>query len=171
MKKEDAKKLAAAIVCEMIGCDGDCDNCNQDGLERKRQEVVNQINNKADSFLKFAKSCKETTLAEQRELIFEKDKYFNVLERVLGIHETIEFAKDIELGAFKNLLDGFNIYRKVIKNWNDNINHIVEEDLKTLDGIYYERISNLQERTDTNVDLSCISKEELEKELARRAKK
>ena len=80
MKKEDAKKLAAAIVCEMIGCDGDCDNCNQDGLERKRQEVINQINNKADSFLKFAKSYKGATLAEQKELIFEKDKYFNVIE-------------------------------------------------------------------------------------------
>lgn len=171
MKKEDAKKLVAAIACEMIGCDGDCDNCNQDGLERKRQEVINKINDKASDCLKLAKSFKETTLAEQRELIFDKGKHFDVLERVLAIHEAIDFARDIELGAFKNLLDTLNIYRKLIKNWNDNINHIIEEDLKTLDGIYYERISNLQERTDTNVDLSGISKEELEKELARRAKK
>lgn len=158
MKKEDAKKLAAAIVCEMIGCDGDCDNCNQDGLERKRQEVINKINSKAADVLKFAKSFKETTLAEQRELIFAQDKYFDVIERVLAINETLGFARDIELGALKNLLDAFNIYRKLIKNWNDNINHIVEEDLKTLDNIYYERISNLQEKTDTSVDLSGILK-------------
>lgn len=26
MKKEDAKKIAAIIACEMIGCNGDCDN-------------------------------------------------------------------------------------------------------------------------------------------------
>lgn len=171
MKKEDAKKLAAAIVCEMIGCDGDCDNCNQDGLERKRQEVINKINNKSADVLKFAKSFKETTLAEQRELIFEKDKHFDIIERVLAINEVIDFAKDIELGALKNLLDAFNIYRKLIKNWNDNINHIVEEDLKTLDGIYFERINNIQERTDTNVNLSNISEEDLKAELARRAKK
>lgn len=171
MKKEDAKKLAAAIVCEMIGCDGDCDNCNQDGLERKRQEVINKINNKSANLLKFAKSFKETTLAEQRELIFEKDKHFDVIERVLAINEVIDFAKDIELGALKNLLDAFNIYRKLIKNWNNNINHIVEEDLKALDCIYFERINNIQERTDTNVNLSNISEEDLKAELARRAKK
>lgn len=174
MKKEDAKKLAAAIVYEIIGCDGDCDNCNKDGLERKRQEVINKINNKSDDVLKFAKSFKETTLAEQRELIFEKDKYFNVIERVFAINEIIDFARDIELGALKNLLDAFNTYRKLIKNWNDNINHIVEDDLKVLENIYWDRFNNLEEakeKTDTNVDLSDISKEELEKELARRAKK
>lgn len=171
MKKEDAQKLAAAIVCEMIGCDGDCDNCNQDGLERKRQELINEINDKSADCLKLAKSFKETTLVEQKELIFDKDKHFDVLERVLAIHETIDFARDIELGAFKNLLDAFNIYRKLIKNWNDNINHIVEEDLKALDCIYFERINNIQERTDTNVNLSNISEEDLKTELARRAKK
>lgn len=174
MKEEDAKKLAAAIVCEMIGCDGDCDNCNQDGLERKRQEVINKINSKAVDVLKFAKSFKETTLAEQRELIFEKDKHFDVLERVLAIHEVIEFARDIELGAFKNLLDAFNIYHKLIKNWNDNINHIVKDDLKVLENIYWDRFIALEEnkeRTNTNVDLSGISEEDLKAELVRRAKK
>ena len=29
MKKEELNKLAAAIACELIGCDGDCDNCNK----------------------------------------------------------------------------------------------------------------------------------------------
>lgn len=174
MKKEDAKKLAAIIACEMIGCNGDCDNCNQDGLERKRQELINKINDKAADVFKLAKSFKETTLGEQRELIFDKNKHFDVLEQVLAIHEIIDFARDIELGAFKNLLDAFNIYRKLIKNWNDNINHIVEDDLKVLDNIYWDRVNHLEEskeKTDTNVDLSDISKEELEKELARRAKK
>lgn len=28
MKKEDAKKIAAIIACEMIGYNGDCDNSN-----------------------------------------------------------------------------------------------------------------------------------------------
>lgn len=174
MKKEDAKKLAAAIVCEMIGCDGDCDNCDKDGLERKRQEFINKLNDKAADVLKFAKSFKESTLAEQRELIFEKGKHYDVLERVLAIHEVIDFARDIELGTFKNLLDAFNIYHKLIKNWNDNINHIVKDDLKVLENIYWDRFIAIEEakkRTDTNVDLSGISKEELEKELTRRAKK
>lgn len=157
MKKEDAKKIAAIIACEMIGCNGDCDNCD-----------------KATDVLKLAKSFKETTLAEQRELIFDKGKHFDVLERVLAIHEIIDFARDIELGAFKNLLDDFNIYRKLIKNWNDNINHIVEDDLKVLDNIYWDRFNAIEEnkeRTNTTVDLSGISKEDLEKELARRANK
>lgn len=174
MKKEDAKKLAFAIACEMIGCNGDCDNCTEDGAEREHQEIINELNNKAADVLKFAKSFKESTLAEQRELIFEKGKRFHVLERVLAIHEVIDFAKDIELGAFKNLLDAFNIYHKLIKNWNDNINHIVKDDLKVLENIYWDRFIAIEEakvKTDTNVDLSGISKEELEKELARRANK
>lgn len=174
MKKEDAKKLAVAIVCEMIGCDADCDNCDKDDLERKRQEFINKLNDKAADCLELAKSFKETTLAEQRELIFDKGKHFDVLERVLVIHEVIEFARDIELGAFKNILDAFNIYHKLIKNWNDNINHIVEDDLKVLENIYWDRFIALEEnkeRTDTNVDLSGISEEDLKAELARRAKK
>lgn len=56
MKKEDAKKLAAAIACKMIGCDGDCDNCDKDGLERKRQELINKLNDKAADCLELAKS-------------------------------------------------------------------------------------------------------------------
>lgn len=174
MKKEDVKKIAAIIACEMIGCNGDCDNCTEDGAERKRQEVINKLNDKAADVLKFAKSFKENTLAEQRELIFDKGKHFDVLERVLAIHEIIDFARDIELGAQKNLLDAFHIYRKLIKNWNDNINHIVEDDLKVLDNIYWDRTNHLEEskeKTNTNVDLSGISKEDLEKELARRANK
>ena len=171
MKKEDAQKLAAAIVCEMIGCDGDCDNCNQDGLERKRQELINKINDKSADYLKLAKSFKETTLVEQKELIFDKDKHFDVLERVLTIHEIIDFAKDIELGAFKNLLDAFNIYRKLIKNWNDNINHIVEDDLKILDNIYWDRTNHLEESKEKKLNLSVVSDEDLREELARRAKK
>lgn len=152
MKKEDAKKLAAIIACEMIGCNGDCDNCTEDGAERKRQEIINKLNDKAADVLKFAKSFKENTLAEQRELIFDKGKHFDVLERVLAIHEIIDFARDIELGAFKNLLDAFNIYHKLIKNWNDNINHIVKDDLKVLENIYWDRFIALEEnkeRTDT----------------------
>lgn len=174
MKKEDAKKLAAIIACEMIGCNGDCDNCTEDGLERRRQELINKLNDKAADCLKFAKSFEDSTLAQQRKLIFDKGKHFDVLGRVLAVHEVIDFARDIELDAFKNLLDAFNIYRKLIKNWNDNINHIVEDDLKVLDNIYWDRVNHLEEskeKTDTNVDLSGISKEELEKELARRAKK
>lgn len=174
MKKEDAKKLAAIIACEMIGCNGDCDNCTEDGAERKRQEIINELNDKAADVLKFAKSFKENTLAEQRELIFEKGKYFDVLERVLVVHDVLELARDIELGSLKNLLDAFNIYRKLIKNWNDNINHIVEDDLKVLDNIYWDRFNAIEEnkeRTNTTVDLSGISKEDLEKELARRANK
>lgn len=171
MKKEDAKRIAAVIACEIIGCNGDCDNCNTDGAERKRQELINKINDKAADCLKLAKSFKETTLAEQRELIFDKDKHFNVLERVLAIHEVIEFAKDIELGAFKNLLDAFNIYRKLIKNWNDNINHIVEDDLKVLDNIYWDRINHLEESKEKKLNLSVVSDEDLKAELARRANK
>lgn len=174
MKKEDAKKLAAIIACEMIGCSGDCDNCTEDGAERKRQEIINKINDKAADVLKFAKSFKENTLAEQRELIFEKGKHFDVLELVLAVHDVLELARDIELGSLKNLLDAFNIYRKLIKNWNDNINHIVEDDLKVLDNIYWDRFNAIEEnkeRTNTTVDLSGISKEDLEKELARRANK
>lgn len=174
MKKEDAKKLAAIIACEMIGCNGDCDNCTEDGAERKRQEIINKLNNKAADVLKFAKSFKENTLAEQRELIFEKGKHFDVLERVLAVHDVLELARDIELGSLKNFLDAFNIYRKLIKNWNDNINHIVEDDLKVLDNIYWDRFNAIKEnkeRTNTTVDLSGISKEDLEKELARRANK
>ena len=174
MKKEDAKKLAAIITCEMIGCNGDCDNCTEDGAERKRQEIINKLNDKAADVLKFAKSFKENTLAEQRELIFEKGKHFDVLERVLAVHDVLELARDIELGAFKNLLDALNIYHKLIKNWNDNINHIVEDDLKVLENIYWDRFNAIEEnkeRTNTTVDLSGISKEDLEKELARRANK
>lgn len=174
MKTEDAKKLAAIIACEMIGCNGDCDNCTEDGAERKRQEIINKLNDKAADVLKFAKSFKENTLAEQRELIFEKGKHFDVLERVLAVHDVLELARDIELGSLKNLLDAFNIYRKLIKNWNDNINHIVEDDLKVLENIYWDRFIALEEnkeRTDTNIDLSGISEEDLKAELARRAKK
>lgn len=174
MKKEDAKKIAAIIACEMIGCNGDCDNCDKDDVERRLQEIINKLNDKAADVLKFAKSFKETTLAEQRELIFDKGKHFDVLERVLAIHEVLDFVRDIELGALKNLLDAFNIYRKLIKNWNDNINHIVEDDLKVLDNIYWDRFNAIEEnkeRTNTTVDLSGISKEDLEKELARRANK
>lgn len=174
MKKEDTKKIATIIACEMIGCNGDCDNCDKDNIEKRRQDIINKLNDKAANCLELAKSFKETTLAEQRELIFDKSKHFNVLERVLAIHEIIEFARDIELGAFKNLLDILHIYRKLIKNWNDNINHIVEDDLKVLDNIYWDRFNAIEEnkeRTNTTVDLSGISKEELEKELARRAKK
>lgn len=174
MKKEDANKLAAVIACEIIGCNGDCDNCDKDVLERKRQEFINKLNDKSAKCLEFAKSFKETTLAEQRELIFDKGKHFDVLERVLAIHEAIDVARDVELGALKNLLDSFHIYRKLIKSWNDNINHIVEDDLKVLDNIYWDRFNAIEEnkeRTNTTVDLSGISKEDLEKELARRAKK
>lgn len=171
MKEEDAKKLAAAIVCEMIGCDGDCDNCNQDGLERKRQELINKLNDKTADVLKFAKSFKESTLAEQRELIFDKGKHFDVLERVLTIHEIIDFARDIELGAFKNLLDAFNIYRKLIKNWNDNINYIIYDDLKVLENIYQDRVDHLEESKAKKLNLSVVSDKDLKEELARRAKK
>lgn len=174
MKKEDAKKIAAIIACEMIGCNGDCDNCDKDNVERRRQDIINELNDKAADCLELTKSFKETTLAEQRELIFDKGKYFDVLERVLAIHEIIGFARDIELGAFKNLLDAFNIYHKLIKNWNDNINHIVKDDLKVLENIYWDRFIALKEnkeRTDTNIGLSGISEEDLKAELARRAKK
>lgn len=174
MKKEDAKKIAAIIACKMIGCNGDCDNCDKDGAERKRQEIINKLNDKAADVLKFTKSFKENTLAKQRELIFEKGKHFDVLERVLAVHNVLELARDIELGSLKNLLDAFNIYRKLIKNWNDNIIHIVEDDLKVLDNIYWDRFNAIEEnkeRTNTTVDLSGISKEDLEKELARRANK
>ena len=173
MKKEDAKKIAFAIACEMIGCNGDCDNCDKDNVERRRQDI-NKLNDKAADCLELAKSFKETTLAEQRELIFEKGKHFDVLERVLAVHDVLELARDIELGAFKNLLDAFNIYHKLIKNWNDNINHIVKDDLKVLENIYWDRFIALEEnkeRTDTNIDLSGISEEDLKAELARRAKK
>lgn len=174
MKKEDAKKIPAIIACEMIGCNGDCDNCDKDNVERRLQDIINKLNDKAADCLELAKSFKKTTLAEQRELIFDKGKYFDVLERVLAIHEIIDFARDIELGSLKNLLDAFNIYRKLIKNWNDNINHIVEDDLKVLENIYWDRFIALEEnkeRTDTNIDLSGISEEDLKAELARRAKK
>lgn len=171
MKKEDAKKIALAIACEMIGCNGDCDNCDKDNVERKRQEIINKLNDKAADVLKFAKSFKENTLVEQRELIFEKGKHFDVLERVLAIHEIIDFARDIELGAFKNLLDAFNIYHKLIKNWNDNINHIVEDDLKVLDNIYWDRTNHLEESKEKKLNLSVVSDEDLREELARRAKK
>lgn len=174
MKKEDSKKIAAIIACEMIGCNGDCDNCDKDDVERRRQEIINKLNDTTADCLEFAKSFKETTLAEQRELIFEKGKHFDVLERVLAIHEIIDFARDIELGAFKNLLDAFHIYLKLIKNWNDNINHILEDDLKVLDNIYWDRFNAIEEnkeRTNTNIDLSSISEEDLKAELARRAKK
>lgn len=174
MKKENAKKIAAVIACEMIDCNGDCDNCDKDGAERKLQEIINKFNDKAADVLKLAKSFKENTLAEQRELIFEKGKHFDVLERVLAVHDVLKLARDIELGSLKNLLDAFNIYRKLIKNWNDNINHIVEDDLKVLDNIYWDRFNAIEEnkkRTNTTVDLSSISKEDLEKELARRANK
>ena len=174
MKKEDAKKIAAIIACKMIGCNGDCDNCDKDDVERILQEIINKLNDKAADSLELAKSFKETTLAEQRELIFEKGKHFDVLERVLAIHDVLELARDIELGSLKNLLDAFNIYHKLIKNWNDNINHIVKDDLKVLENIYWDRfiaIEENKERTNTNIDLSGISEEDLKAELARRAKK
>lgn len=174
MKKEDAKKVTFAIACEMIGCNGDCDDCDKDNVERRRQDIINKLNDKAADCLEFAKSFKETTLAKQKELIFDKGKHFNVLERVLAIHEIIDFARDIELGAFKNLLDAFNIYHKLIKDWNDNINHIVKDDLKVLENIYWDRFIALEEnkeRTNTNIDLSGISEEDLKAELACRAKK
>lgn len=174
MKKEDAKKIAAIIACEMIGCNDDCDNCDKDNVERRRQDIISKLDNKAADCLELAKSFKETTLAEQRELIFDKGKHLDVLERVLAIHEIIDFARDIELGAFKNLLDAFNIYHKLIKNWNDNINHIIKDDLKVLENIYWDRFIALEEnkeRTDTNIDLSGISEEDLKAELARRANK
>lgn len=158
----------------MIGCNGDCDNCDKDDVERRLQEIINKLNDKAADSLELAKSFKETTLAEQRELIFEKGKHFDVLERVLAIHDVLELARDIELGSLKNLLDAFNIYHKLIKNWNDNINHIVKDDLKVLENIYWDRfiaIEENKERTNTNIDLSGISEEDLKAELARRAKK
>lgn len=101
MKKEDAKKLAAIIACEMIGCNGDCDNCDKDNVERRRQDIINKLNDKAADCFELAKSFKETTLAEQRELIFDKGKHFDVLERVLAIHEVLDFTRDIELGLLK----------------------------------------------------------------------
>lgn len=171
MKKEDANKLAAVIACEIIGCNGDCDNCDKDCLERKRQELINKLNDKSAKCLEFAKSFKETTLAEQRELIFDKGKQFDVLERVLAIHEIIDFARDVELGALKNLLDAFHIYRKLIKSWNDNINHIVEDDLKVLDNIYWDRFNAIEESKEKKLNLSVVSDEDLKAELARRAKK
>ena len=166
MKKEDAKKLAFAIACEMIGCNGDCDNCDKDNVEKERQRLINEINDKSEKVLITAKNFKAPTVA-----IFEKEKYFDVLKRVLSIHETIRFAKDISIDALDNLIQAFYINYKLIKNWNTNINVIIEEDLKTLDGIYRERLDSLREKTNTNVDLSGISKEDLEKELARRANK
>lgn len=171
MKNEDAKKLAAAIVCEMIGCDGDCDNCDKDGLERKRQELINKLNDNAADCLELAKSFKEITLAEQRKLIFDKGKHFDVLERVFAVHDALELARDIELGSLKNLLDAFHIYHKLIKNWNDNINHIVEDDLKVLDNIYWDRINHLEESKEKKLNLSVVSDEDLKAELARRANK
>ena len=171
MKKEDAKKLAFAIACEMIGCNGDCDNCDKDNVEKERQRLINEINDKSEKVLITAKNFKAPTVAKQKELIFEKEKYFDVLKRVLSIHETIRFAKDISIDALDNLIQAFYINFKLIKNWNTNINVIIEEDLKTLDGIYRERLDSLREKTNTNVDLSGISKEDLEKELARRANK
>lgn len=171
MKKEDAQKIAAIIACEMIGCNGDCDNCDKDGLERKRQELINKLNDKAADCLELAKSFKETTLAKQRELIFDKGKHFDVIERVLAIHEIIDFARDIELGAFKNLLDAFHIYRKLIKNWNDNINHIIYDDLKVLENIYQDRVDHLEESKAKKLNLSVVSDEDLKAELARRTKK
>lgn len=56
----------------MIGCNGDCDNCDKDDVKRRRQEIINKLNDKAADWLELAKSFKEATLAEQRELIFEK---------------------------------------------------------------------------------------------------
>lgn len=170
-KEEDAKKLAFVIACEMIGCNGDCDNCDKEDTEKKRQELINKLNDKAADCLELAKSFKETTLAEQRKLIFDKGKHFDVLKRVLAIHEVIEFARDIELGAFKNLLDAFNIYHKLIKNWNDNINHIVKDDLKVLENIYWDRTNHLEESKEKKLNLSVVSDEDLKAELARRANK
>jgi len=150
---------------------GDCDNCDKDDVERRRQEIINKLNNKAADVLKFAKSFKENTLAEQRELIFEKGKHFDVLKRVLAVYDVLELARDIELGSLKNLLDAFHIYRKLIKNWNDNINHIVEDDLKVLDNIYWDRINHLEESKEKKLNLSVVSDEDLKAELARRANK
>lgn len=171
MKKEELNKIAAAIACELIGCDGDCDNYNKADVEKERQRLINEINDESEKVLITAKNFKALTVAKQKELIFEKEKYFDVLERVLSIHETIRFAKDVSIDALDNLIQAFYINYKLIKNWNTNINVIIEEDLKTLDGIYRERLDSLREKTNTNVDLSSISKEDLEKELARRANK
>lgn len=118
-----------------------------------------------------AKSFNECSLSQQRRLIFDEEKHFDVLERVIAIHQTIKLVKDVDVHALNNLIQTFHIYHKLIKNLNDNINRIVEEDLKVLNNIYYERINNSQQNADTTVDLSDISKEDLEKELARRAKK
>lgn len=171
MKKENAQKIAAIIACEMIGCNDDCDNCDKDGLERKRQELINKLNDKAADCLELAKSFKKTTLVKQRELIFDKGKHFDVIKRVLAIHEIIDFARDIELGAFKNLLDAFHIYRKLIENWNDNINHIIYDDLKVLENIYQDRVDHLEENKAKKLNLSVVSDEDLKAELARRTKK
>lgn len=43
MKKEDTEKIAAVIACELIGCDGDCDNCNKADVEKERQKLINEI--------------------------------------------------------------------------------------------------------------------------------
>lgn len=171
MKKEELNKIAAAIACKLIGCDGDCDNCNKADAEKERQKLINEINDKSEKVLITAKNFKAPTVAKQKELIFEKEKCFDVLKRVLSIHETIRFAKDISIDALDNLIQVFYINYKLIKDWNTNINAIIEEDLKTLDDIYRERLDSLREKTNTNVDLSGISKEDLEKELARRANK
>lgn len=171
MKQENFNKLAAAIACELIGCDGDCDNCDKNDVKDEHQNIINEINRIAAHGLKIAKSFNECSLSQQRRLIFDEEKHFDVLERVILIHQTIKFAKDVDVHALNNLIQTFRIHHKLIKNWNDNINHIVEEDLKVLDNIYYERINNSQQNADTTVDLSDISKDDLEKELARRAKK
>lgn len=170
MKKEELNKIAA-IVCELIGRDGDCDNCDKNDVKDEHQNIINEINRMAAHVLKLAKSFNECSLSQQRRLIFDEEKHFPVLERVIVIHQSIKLAKDVNVHALNDLIQTFHIYHKLIKNWNDNINHIVEEDLKVLNNIYYERINNSQQNTDTTVDLSDISKEDLEKELARRAKK
>lgn len=171
MKQENFNKIAAAIACELIGCNGDCDNCDKNDVKDKHQNIINEINRMAAHGLKMAKSFNECSLSQQRRLIFDKEKHFDVLERVIAIHQSIKLAKDVNVHALNNLIQTFHIYHKLIKNWNDNINHIVEEDLKVLNNIYYERINNSQQNADTTVDLSDISKEDLKKELARRAKK
>lgn len=146
MKKADAqKKIPAIIACEMIGCNGDCDNCDKDNVERRCQDIINKLNDKAADCLELAKSFKEATLAEQRELIFLiKVNISILLNEFLAIHEIIDFAKDIEIGSLK-ISRCFHTYRKLIKNWNDNINHIVYDDLKVLENIYQDRVDHLEE--------------------------
>lgn len=42
MKKEELNKIAAAIACELIGCDGDYDNCNKADVEKELARRANK---------------------------------------------------------------------------------------------------------------------------------